>query len=241
MPLAVPLATRTQRLPDEASSLADGYGSNVAQHARTAAAEALDRGETHYTDRPGIGQLRSQVALRLSGATGVDITASDTVVTCGVTEARFVPIQQLATPTSTVVALGHRDRLEGACMIRGVSLQSPQEPWGEESILYIPEDAAGDELTSSLARAKEVGCAIVMELDLASGTAPFQPTAHGLADQTVVIGDAAGPFGAAAWRVGFLAAPAVHVAPLRDFKQALTICTTAVSQWGTLALLEESA
>jgi len=213
----------------------------VPAEARQAASDALDRGETHYTDRPGIPELRSVLAQRAGQATGMGFTAGESVATCGVTEARFVAIQQLVSPATTVVALGHADRLEGACMIRGVTLQDTSSPWPTDTILYVPEDASGTELVDALERARSAGCAVVMEIDLTSEAAPFRPADHGLEEHTVVIGDAAGPFGALAWRVGFLMAPSVQVGPLRDFKQALTICTTAVSQWGTLALLEASA
>lgn len=239
MPIAVPLAARTRHLPGDEPAPQPEH--DVAAAARQAASDALDRGETHYTDRPGIPELRMVLAQRAEQAVGMGFTASETVVTCGVTESRFVAIQQLASPTTTVVALGHPERLRGACMIRGVTLQEATTPWPADALLYVPEDASGSAANDALDRARDAGCAIIMEIDVATLDAPFQPADHGLADHTVVIGDAAGPFGALAWRVGFLMAPSVQVGPLRDFKQALTICTTAVSQWGTLALLEASA
>ncbi|TVR85364.1 MAG: hypothetical protein EA416_16980 [Trueperaceae bacterium] len=72
------------------------------------------------------------------------------------------------------------------------------------------------------------------------GEASFHPAAVGLAEHTVTIGALGLDAGIEAWRVGFLAAPSATAGPLRDFKQALTLCTTNLSQWGALALLEEA-
>lgn len=240
MPLAVPLARRTRALAEPAGAPADG-ASTVAEAARQAASDALDRGETHYTDRPGIGALRAAVAGRVAERTGADLDPSDAVVTCGATEARFVAVQRLAGPDTPVVALGHAERLTGACTIRGVDLVGPADAPTGAAVLYVPEDASGADLDAALTQANERGWAVVAEVDLTAAGAPFRPADHGLAERTVHVGDVTGPFGAAAWRVGFLTAPSVQVGPLRDFKQALTICTTAVSQWGALALLEETA
>ena len=53
--------------------------------------EALSRGETHYTDRPGILPLREQVTKSFRKRFGLEADArSAAVITCGVVEARFV-------------------------------------------------------------------------------------------------------------------------------------------------------
>lgn len=105
-------------------------------------------------------------------------------------------------------------------------------------LLYVPSDADPASLEAWLERARDLEWPILAEVD---ETEAPHPARAGLADRTITVGDVTAPFGAEAWRVGFLAAPAVTVGPLRDFKQALTICTTNVSQWGALALLEEES
>src|SRR5262245_54080423 len=51
----------------------------VPEHVRTAAAAALDRGETHYTTRPGVIPLREAIAQRLT-ADGFPATVETVLV-----------------------------------------------------------------------------------------------------------------------------------------------------------------
>jgi hypothetical protein len=212
-----------------------GPASEVAASARTAAAAALDRGETHYTDRPGLVPLRRAVAAALSARRDRPLSERDVVITCGVTEARFVAIQRLLPMGSgTVVALGHCDRLEGACIIRDVSLVGPDADVDGDGVVYAPSDADPATLARWLDAAAERRWPVVHERHALHDA----PLGHsGVSELTATIGDLAAPHGADAWRVGYLAAPEVAAGPLFEFKRSLTLCTTSVSQWGVLALL----
>jgi aspartate aminotransferase len=236
MPLIVPLARRTEQFQAPKSSLVAGPASEVAASARTAAAAALDRGETHYTDRPGLVPLRRAVAAALSAWRDPPLSERDVVITCGVTEARFVAIQRLLPMgAGTVVALGHRERLEGACIIRDVALVGPDAEVDGDVVVYVPSDVDPAALSRWLDAAAEHRWPIVHE----PGALHDAPIEHGgIAELTATIGDLAAPYGADAWRVGYLAAPKVVAGPLFEFKRSLTLCTTNVSQWGVLALLE---
>lgn len=67
--------------------------------------EALERGETHYTDRPGMRALRERIAARLSEMGLTPERDADTVVvTAGESEARFVI--ELSGIEGDAVALG---------------------------------------------------------------------------------------------------------------------------------------
>jgi N-succinyldiaminopimelate aminotransferase len=239
MPLAVPLARRVARLAPAHEAVRDGADAEVPAAAREASAAALDRGETHYTDRPGIMPLRQKVAERLSSRYGVDVDAAKgVVITCGVTEARFVAIQQLvASGSGTVVALSHPERVAGACVVRDVRLAGPDDHVQGHALVYLGADTPAERRDAWLSRAKEQGWPVVFE----AGEGGWHPAAAGLAEQTVTIGPLGLGEGLEAWRIGYLAAPSATAGPLRDFKQALTLCTTNLSQWGALALMEEGA
>ena len=282
MDLVVPLAGRTfrlQALPPAARDATErGTDADIPERVRELADEALQRGETHYTDRPGIMPLRQQVAAWLGRRFGIEVDAgSGVVITCGGTEARFVAVQQLLPTGGTLVALSNPERVAGACIVRDVTLAGP-----EASLTGTPDGSvagpgagsgAGSEAGSAagsaagsvagLAEGSEAG-AVAIYLD---GTTPkatadrwltraavngwpvvFEagfggphPAASGLADLTITIGSLGLEQGLAAWRVGYLAAPAAKAGPLRDFKQALTLCTTNVSQWGALGLEERGS
>jgi hypothetical protein len=238
MSLAVPLAGRVARLAAQAAPVEDPATDIVVAFAREASRAALDRGETHYTDRPGIVPLRLAVATMLERRFGVDVGGhAGVVITCGVTEARFVAIQQLLPAGGgTVVALAHPERVAGACVVRDVRLVGPSASPQGPTVVYIPDDFDATQREAWVERARSSGWALVAEVGSDTTT---HPAADGLGSSTVTIGDLLEPHGAAAWRVGFMAAPPATVGPLRDFKQALTLCTTNLSQWGALAILEE--
>jgi aspartate/methionine/tyrosine aminotransferase len=244
MELIVPLAARVRRLqalpPEARDAVARGRSVPVPAAVRMAADEALQRGETHYTDRPGILPLRQQVARRLAREFGAEVDAAKgVVITCGGTEARFVAVQQLLPQGGTLVALSHPERVAAACIVRDVTLAGPAAPVAGEArvALYLNGETPDDVAGPWLERARSALWPVVFEAD-AGGR---HPAALGLAEQTVTIGSLGLEEGMASWRLGFLAAPAAKAGPLRDFKQALTICTTNVSQWGALALEEDAA
>ncbi|CAN5835834.1 hypothetical protein BH23DEI1_BH23DEI1_19190 [soil metagenome] len=240
MALAVPLAARVGLLQNVAGNGGAGAVTAVPASARDASIAALDRGETHYTDRPGILPLRQSVADALRARHDVEIDAAKgVVITCGVIEARFVAIQQLVPAGSgTVVALSHPERIAAACVVRDVRLVGPDADVQGPAIVYLTSDTPAETRDPWLARAAEEGWAVVFEAAEESG---FHPASAGLAEATVTVGGIGFDQGLEAWRVGFLAAPAATAGPLRDFKQSLTLCTTNLSQWGALALMEERA
>lgn len=244
MALIIPLADRInklQALKHTESVIAPTR--EVPAAVRQAADEALQRGETHYTDRPGILPLRKQVAAQL--AARFDFTAdaaNGVVITCGVTEARFVAVQQLLPVGGTLVALSHPEQIAAACTIRGATLTGPdqmvQPAPGEQAILlYLTSETPEQVRNDWLKQAKEASWPVIFEV---SGDSEFHPANVGLADQTVTVGGIGLEQGMESWRLGYLTAPPTTTGPLRDFKQALTICTTNMSQWGALALEEET-
>lgn len=247
MELIVPLAERVRRIQALPAAARDpsehGADVDVPQAVRDAADEALLRGETHYTDRPGILPLRRLVAAELGRRFALDVDAgSGVVITCGGTEARFVAVQQLLPQGGTLVALSRPERVAAACIVRGVTLAGPEEVGVEGSLaLYLDGEAPADTTATWLQRAGERGWAIIFEAGSVDGgdraaSDTGHPAASGLAEQTVTIGSLGLGHGMAAWRLGFIAAPSAKAGPLRDFKQALTLCSTNVSQWGALGL-----
>jgi aspartate/methionine/tyrosine aminotransferase len=238
MTLTVPLAARAEAL------VARGYpeltGSEnldpIPESAVRATLEALSRGETHYTDRPGILPLREAVSAWLLERFGI-ITdpKANTVITCGVTEARFVAVQELLSREQGLYAGDHAERLEGALVIRGAGLA---KTLGEARVLYLTSSMPED-VQRGLLEPLNGDAVVLFEVDEATST--FHPAQlEAFRDRTVSIGDLCLHEGLQSWRVGFLAAPPASAAGLRDFKQALTICTTNLSQWAALALMEEA-
>src|SRR3954447_26735203 len=78
---------------------ADDLDRSAAPHIIRAMIEALDRGETHYTDRSGIAPLREALAARVAAEDGVAYEAKGEVLICGGgREALFVATQMIVEP-----------------------------------------------------------------------------------------------------------------------------------------------
>ena len=195
-----------------------------------AVSDAIARGQTHYTDRPGILPLRQKIADQISARFRVPVNAAtDVVVTCGVTEARFVAIQQLLAPGDRLAAPTAPERIAGAVLLRRAQLTTRLPA----RVLYLTSSTPPQTLRAHLADAAE-GTTLLFEVD--DPTSTFHPAQiSGLAPHTVTLGALGHP----GWRIGYLLAPASASPAMREFKQALTICSTSLSQWAILAGLTE--
>jgi aspartate/methionine/tyrosine aminotransferase len=193
--------------------------------------QALTRGETHYTDRPGILPLRERVTAMLKARFGLEADArSAAVITCGAVEAGFVALQQLLAPGQFVWSPDSLlERVAGAALIRRGSLASAPE---EASIVYLGSSCGEQELRGALAKMATDAVVLFEVDDEKNGFHPAQ--IEGFAERVVTIGQ----IGYASWQMGYLIAPGKQASGLRDFKQALTICSTNLSQWAALAAME---
>jgi DNA-binding transcriptional MocR family regulator len=226
----IPLSDRARLLSDRFAEPEPTAPAVATPSIRAAVEAALDRGETHYTDRPGILPLREKIAAQLRLRFGLDISAkNDLVVTCGVTEARFVATQQLLRPGETLAAPVQADRLFGAAALRRSLLTAAT--FADTQAAYLTSSTPEDILRAHLA-ATSPDAAILYEVDDAESR--FHPAQlAAFAHRTVTIGR----LGEASWRIGYLASPGPFSPGMRDFKQALTICSTNLSQWAALAAM----
>src|SRR5262245_25420929 len=101
--LSRPLASRIAEIPaiPERTATAQADSKVI-----DAAVKALDKGETHYTDRPGIVGLRTWVTEYIGKAFGLELQPGEVTITCGATEGRFVVVKQLTTPGSQILCPG---------------------------------------------------------------------------------------------------------------------------------------
>ena len=234
MPFAIPFADRVKLLLEHPPASSARIEPALSPSTRAAVEAALDRGETHYTERPGILPLREKIALALSDRFRITTNAdSDLVVTCGVTEARFIAIQQLLEPGGILSAAASSERLFGAALLRRVFL-SPSVS-ANTQVLYLTSSTPEPELQASLRDAPATATILYEIDDIDEAAHRFHP-AHlaGFAARTATIGS----LFRESWRIGYLASPSNVSSQIRDFKQALTICTTNLSQWAALAAME---
>jgi aspartate/methionine/tyrosine aminotransferase len=233
----------------------------VPEHVQAAAAAALDRGETHYTTRPGVVPLREAIAQRLS-ADGFPASAESVLVTNGGAEALYIALQMLLAPSQRMVVVGPVPA-NVVAMIRFIGAEPVLLPTSVESGFYPSVDAvtaAGGsslllsspspvtglallpgELETMIAKGIERGMTVVLDRSLA--TALYDPALarfgnRELGANLVTIGSFSAGYGLAGWRVGWLSALPETMKLFRELKQAMSICTTAVSQFAALAVLD---
>jgi aspartate/methionine/tyrosine aminotransferase len=228
MPLSESAVAILQQSPGEAEPV-----TTASPEVRAAVESALNRGETHYTDRPGILPLREKIAALLQRRFGLALNAkADVIVSCGVAEARFVAIQQLLKPGETLSAPVHSERIAGAELLRRAELTPTITP--DVRAIYLTSSTAESALRAYLSQLP-ADVAILYEADDPAGS--FHPAqVPGFEHSTLTLG----ALGADSWRIGYLASPAILSPALRDFKQSLTICSTNLSQWAVLAELQSA-
>ena len=209
-----------------------------ARHPAYGLRAALLGGETHYTPRPGLTELRTEVARRIEAA-GV-ASGGEAVITAGVQEARFVALagarehggENGGRRALLFPGLADFDGVYAACQ----ALELTPEPmlevpgdWPEAVAAVLPGGTAAR--ASSPAAP---GPLIIVDLGAAlleDGGGPTGGTAFGGSPEgAIVVGSLDGLPGLAPFRVGFLYAPSSLIGLLRRWKQALSICTPAPSQ-----------
>jgi aspartate/methionine/tyrosine aminotransferase len=235
-------------------------------HVRDAAKAALDAGETHYTSRPGIVPLRRAIADLFLVNTGV---ATDplrqVLITCGEEEGIFVVIHTLVAAGDDVLIVGPSPDAEEA-IVRQAGGHARHLHWPDEGedpdswmaagvtpalrvILTHTPSLTGQVLpaaaTDALVRAANSADAAVVSIETLADFTQAGERHRGFAghsgaqDRTVTIGGF-GAWGLDGWRVGYLLGPESLVAPMTNFKQALTICSPALGQYAALAALTGS-
>lgn len=226
--LTRPLAARivalppTTEMPDHASDVSEGV--------INAAKDALDRGETHYTDRAGVMALRTLVSERIAAQTGVKIEPKAITITCGLIEARAVAIRVLAKPGSAIVCPQMLPDVIGIAALIGSPVVAKAEEAQDASLAYLTPADSADEITTIM----QTSAYVIWDLSV-PGTARHPATEASLARRVTTIDglDRDLP----SWRVGWVGGSELSER-LRGFKQSLTICTTSVSQWAAVEWLK---
>ncbi len=238
MTLSVPISERAKKLLELNSATASMNVDVAPEAVRNAAIAALGRGETHYTDRPGILPLRKKVAEMLNARFNLGADPNTIVITCADTEARFVSVQCLLGAGDALLCLENVVLLEPTLIVRDARLVKPDEGLESVKVLYLTSDTNQQQRDIYLQHAKDNNWWIIFEVTNDDTFHPARDTA--LKDKVVTIGSIGNRHGLESWRIGYLHAPKGEAAELRSFKQALTICTTSLSQYAALAVLEMS-
>lgn len=234
----------------------------VPAHVRRAARDALARGETHYTSRPGIPELRGAIARRLT-AEGFPTDPGGVVVTNGGAEGLYIVLQALVSAGTRVVmpepvlpnVAAMVDFIGGDLVRVPTTAASRFVPaaddllaaGGDVILLASPSPVTGvalspDETRALAAGAASRGAVLVLDRSLVPAATDPATVAFGapeLGAEVVVVGSFSSGYGLTGWRVGYFVSPARLIKTMQGLKQAMSICTTAVSQFAALAALDD--
>ena len=251
-------ATPAPMLRDNQDFSADEIYAPIDERIITAATEALEAGQTHYVDVPGIAPLRAAVAQFLNESSAANYAQGNIIVTAGVQESRFLTIQMIGEQFERIAipavvhpgakrALGVRAMnidtiavdermLATAASIREL-LESGTRLFYLESPSRLTGAAYSAEEVSTLAGLlSEFNASAIWDQGLAPWTEGYASLAahEGIKDQIALIGDTWPGSGLASWFIAYIAAPEAWIPSMQSQKQIMAICTSTASQYAVL-------
>jgi aspartate/methionine/tyrosine aminotransferase len=110
-------------------------------------------------------------------------------------------------------------------------------------VLVSPNPATGqviaaDDYADILELARQHNLTVVLDAALERGSyAPLRRPSPAEYPELILIGSVSKLYRMAGWRIGWIAASPEYIRPLKAFKQMLSICSSSISQWATLAAI----
>ncbi len=240
---------------------ADGIIRPLDERIIAATVEALEAGNTHYVDVPGIAPLRDAAASFLGSFYGASYEQGNIIITAGMQEARFLTIQKIGELYDSIAvpqvvhpgvrkAIGVRERKVVALPVDFAEGCLPSVETIAEAVaggcrlLYLesPSRLSGAVFTADQVAAishivRENDAAVIWDQGLAVWVdADYASLAShdSEAMRIATIGEAWPGMGLASWFIAFIAAPLAWVPAIQSQKQIMSICTSTASQYGAL-------
>ena len=257
--LNTPLPAQTARHGADFS--ADEIISPLDERVIASASEAMEAGQTHYVDVPGIGPLREALADYLNRADGSAYEAGNIIVTAGMQEARFLTIQKIGEMFDSIgvpavahpgvpKALGVRRRnivslpvdsargylpaIDGiaAALAEGCRLLYLESPSRLSGAAYT-----ADEVAAISQLVGEHDAAVIWDQGLApwiDGGYNSLAALESTPTRVAALSDGWPGMGLSSWFLGAIAAPADWIPAMQSQKQIMAICTATATQYAAL-------
>jgi len=241
------LAARTARLGAVANQDAPkGSRQQIPAFVLKAVEESLLSGETHYTVRPGMPELRDRIAqeiIQVGGHRYDPLNKDCVLITNGVSESLFVTLLGLELKGCEKVAwaaAAGQNRMRYLFDFFGLKVMESYElSTGTREVGLVYREREADLKTQAplvqmieeqkLPDFLNLGDALAASHDLK--LPPYSPR------QTLIGGTLNGLPGINVFRIGFLLGPETYMSRIRVWKQALSICSSAPSQRAALTAL----
>nr|WP_321508934.1 aminotransferase class I/II-fold pyridoxal phosphate-dependent enzyme [uncultured Hyphomonas sp.] len=232
-----------------------------------AGAQALYKGETHYTSNLGIMELRTAIAQNLEERYGVHYDpVNEIIVTVGVSEALYLtftalldPGDEVIIPTPCFVSYQAEVILAGG---KPVEIYTTMEddfqpnpaviekaitPRTKAILLGYPNNPTGAvakrENLEAIAKIAEEHDLVVISDEIYDRLVYGQehicfPAFPGMQDRTVLLGGFSKDYAMTGWRIGYAAGPASIINGLVRIHQYSVMSAPTVSQYGALEALK---
>jgi aminotransferase len=262
--LQAPLQTAMQRNENDLS--VDQPNNQPDSSIIEAAGKALEEGNTHYVDVPGIAPLREALTKYLESVGVQGYEPQNVLVTAGIQESRFLSIQMLGELFESVAipsvvdpgvkkALGvrpidqHRIPVDEAngflptisgikeALEKGCSLIYLESPSRLTGASFSAED-----LKEIADLVREHDAAVIWDQGLLPWVdetqSPSLASQSGMKHRVALIGEAFPGVGLESWFIGYIAVNAEWLERMRSQKQIMAICTSTPSQFAALKAAE---
>ncbi len=233
------LADRLASLADVPLSRETAVEHDVGRSMLAAVKAALLDGETHYTVRPGIPELRRQIALEIErqGGPAPDAEAQENnvLITSRESEAVFVILLSLGLDAGHVL-VSSDDSFVALFRLMGLRVRKASP--GDDTRLVTRHWSSDPSVQASLvAIAAERDLPDVLDLGPSLWTGSLDRFPPVDPARTLVIGNLDALPGLSTFRVAYLMGPKTFLARCRPWKQVLSICNAAPSQRAALHAL----
>ncbi len=226
-----------------------------------AATDALARGETHYTDSRGVGELRAAVGRYHGRKYGTHVPEERVLVTMGTSPAMLLVLSLLIDEPGDEIVIGNpgypcypnfirylrgvprsiRVREEDGFQLKPDAVREAIGPRTRGIIVNSPSNPAGTLIPKEdLAEICGLGVPVISD-EIYHGLV-YEDTEHSaleFTDDAFVLNGFSKLFAMTGWRLGYIVAPAKHMRRLQILQQNFFISPNSFVQRGGIAALEE--
>ncbi len=195
----------------------------------------LAGGETHYTARPGIPELRALIGSEIERRGGPSRDADGVIVTHGEGEALYVTLLGLGLSADSKIVVAEECRHRQLFDLLDIAVVDPSQTSAATAMASYRE--FGDESSAVAGTNESIGILALGGFLFSSESR--SPDATTLASATILIGHLDSVPGLDHFRIGYVAGPPEIVKRIQTWKQALSICTAGPSQRATLFAIEK--
>ncbi|MEJ2588044.1 MAG: pyridoxal phosphate-dependent aminotransferase [Deltaproteobacteria bacterium] len=226
-----------------------------------AAAEAIRRGETHYTHSLGIIELREAICTHYHKEYGVNITPDQIVVTSGTSPALFMIFAVLLEVGDEIIMSdphypcypnfanflgGHPVYIKGTeedgFQLRADAIKSMIGPKTRAILINSPANPTGNLLSRNrMERIARLGPPIISD-EIYHGLV-YGEKEHSILEFTgnaFVLNGFSKRYAMTGWRLGYIIAPPEFIRPLQKIQQNFFISAGSTSQWAGVTALSKA-